>query len=85
MNNINSCGNCPFYKNGWCKLLGETTDENDHCNYVAAYEFMSPGRAVKVLHAYQKYSRGNGKMPMPQVIGYAIDEAIRCLRKEIRK
>ena len=90
-NVLDTCGNCPFFKHedmyghGWCDLIEGKTYCSDKCNYVEAYEFMTPKRALKVLHSFQKWRRGGkGKMIDPLIIGYAIDEAIRTLRKEIR-
>ena len=87
---MTTCGNCPFYKNmdghRGCELIWERMEAGDECNYVAVYEFMTPAKAVKILHTYQVWRRGSKKvkMPIPTVIGYAIDESIRVLREHIK-
>ena len=43
---------------------------------------MTPKETLKVLHDYQKWRRGGkGKQPDPKIIGEAIGEAIRIIRK----
>lgn len=47
---------------------------------------MTHDEALKILHTFQKWRRGaNIPMPNPTLIGQAIDEAIRVMRKVKRE
>lgn len=81
---IEYCGRCPFFRNedinghGFCEILEGTVA----CNRLCLVSHLDKKQVLKVLHYHQKWRRGyKGKMVSPRVIGLAIDESIRFIRK----
>lgn len=85
------CGRCSFFSNesiygyGICGIRNNIVLCSDPC-------WLSDGitqkDVVKVLHLTQKYRRGNAfqkRVPQPYVVGLAIDEAIKQLRRINKK
>lgn len=84
MNSLDICGKCPFFLyedangNGVCDI----TSRGCHLDYLCAVQSLNVRQTIKVLHVTQKWRRGYKiKMPIPRIIGLAIDKAIHELRK----
>lgn len=84
MNSLDICGKCPFFLyedangNGVCDI----TSRGCHLDYLCAVQSLNVRQTIKVLHVTQKWRRGcKIKMPIPRIIGLAIDKAIHELRK----
>ena len=85
------CGECPFFKYedtdgyGICDIIGIKSN----CSLVCAFEKqceLTDMQSVKVLHHAQKWRRGAKMgMPPPDLLGLAIDTAIRVLRQKIKE
>ena len=85
------CGECPFFKYedtdgyGICDII----ESKSNCSLVCAFDKqdkLTDRQAVKVLHHAQKWRRGAKiGMPPPDLLGWAIDTAIRVLRLKIKE
>ncbi len=82
------CGECPVFKYedtdgyGLCGLSRRERRCDDMCGFLTFDFDMTRGQTVKVLHLAQKWRRGGRqKMLPPRLLGLAIDNAIRELRK----
>lgn len=84
------CGECPYFLYegldgfGICDIQKQTAN----CSFVCDFTDRppTPKETERLLHHYQKYRRGTKpKAPSPFLIGVAIDEAIRIIRKLRRR
>jgi hypothetical protein len=81
------CGGCSFFSNesidgyGICSIRNTIVLCSDPC---WLSDSITRKDVVKILHLTQKYRRSNAfqkKVPQPYVVGLAIDEAIKQLRR----
>ena len=80
------CKNCPFFKSGHCRITLYGCSEHDICRFSDFDTDLDKRQAMKVLSYFQKWRRGgDGLQPNSHLLGLALDEAIRSLRKEIKK
>ncbi len=84
------CGECPCFLYecldglGICDIQKQTTNCSFVCDF--ADRPPTPKETGRLLHHYQKYRRGTKpNAPSPFLIGVAIDEAIRIIRKLRRR
>lgn len=87
-NRFITCEYCPFFRFkyidgcGICELTELSMFEKEKCYLLGEKRLCRP-IALKVLEYFQKWRRGdNGKQPSGFLVGLALDEAIRSLRKE---
>ena len=85
------CGEYPFFKYedidgyGICDISGFAKNCSFECSF-CMFDELTNIQAVKVLHHTQKWRRGAKiGMPPPDLLGLAIDKAIRVLRQKIKE
>ena len=84
------CGECPYFLYecldgfGICDIQKRKTNCSFVCDF--ADRPPTPVETEHLLHHYQKYRRGTKpNAPIPFLIGVAIDEAIRIIRKQRKR
>lgn len=92
MNRLVTCKECPFLRNGHDKSLGYYKHcwiaqygrmPNDECYFLEMGHDLNNRQAAKVLSYHNKWRRGKKrKMVSGFLIGLAINQSLRCLRKE---
>ena len=92
MSKLITCKECPFlrnahnkslgnYKHCWIAQYGRMPD--DECYFLDIEHNLDNRQAEKILSYHNKWRRGKkGKKVNGFLVGLAITEAIRCLRKE---